>query len=170
VLVSLSSVYFPGQERVLQNVLDALSGLPVHAVATSGAAVSPGHLRVPPNVELYSYLPHADVLPTVSLVIGHGGHATTMAALSRDLPIIVLPMAKFMDQLKIGQALEKVGAGCLLRKRSSPARIRTAIEEVLDDDRYRLAASRLGAEIRQQDGATAAADEIAKVLAHARQT
>jgi UDP:flavonoid glycosyltransferase YjiC (YdhE family) len=75
-----------------------------------------------------------------------------------------------MDQLKIGQALEKVGAGCLLRKRSSPARIRTAIEEVLDDDRYRLAASRLGAEIRQQDGATAAADEIAKVLAHARQT
>jgi UDP:flavonoid glycosyltransferase YjiC (YdhE family) len=170
VLVSLSSVFFPGQERVLQNVLDAVSGLPVRAVATTGAAVSAPQLRVPPNVELHSYLPHAEVLPTVSLVIGHGGHATTMAALSRDLPIIVLPMAKFMDQLKIGQALEKAGAGCLLPKRSSPGRIRTAIDEVLGDDRYRLGASRLGAEIRQQDGASAAADAIAQVLAQSRWT
>jgi UDP:flavonoid glycosyltransferase YjiC (YdhE family) len=170
VLVSLSSVFFPGQERVLQNVLDAVSGLPVRTVVTTGAAVSAGQLRVPANVELHSYLPHVDLLPTVSLVIGHGGHATTMAALSRDLPIIVLPMAKFMDQHKIGQALEKVGAGCLLPKRSSPARIRTAIKQVLGDDRYRLAASRLGAEIRKQDGASAAADAIAQVLAQSRQT
>jgi UDP:flavonoid glycosyltransferase YjiC (YdhE family) len=169
VLVSLSSVFFPGQERVLQNVLDAVGGLPVRTVVTTGAAVSAGQLHVPANVELHSYLPHVDLLPTVSLVIGHGGHATTMAA-SRDLPIIVLPMAKFMDQHKIGQALEKAGAGCLLPKRSSPARIRTAIEQVLGDDRYRLAASRLGAEIRKHDGASAAADAMAQVLAQSRQT
>jgi UDP:flavonoid glycosyltransferase YjiC (YdhE family) len=77
-------------------------------------------------------------------------------------------MAKFMDQLKIGQALEKAGAGRLLPKGSSPARIRQAIEQVLGDDRYRLAASRLGAEIRQQDGASVAADTIAEVLAQSK--
>ena len=170
VLVSLSSLFFPGQERVLQNALDALSGMPVRAVVTTGAGVSAGNLRVPANAELHSYLSHADVLPTVSLVVGHGGHATTMAALSRDVPIIVLPMARFMDQFKIGQALEKAGAGRLLPKRSSPARIRQAIEQVLGDDRYRLAASRLGAEIRQQDGASVAADAIAEVLARSVQT
>ena len=170
ILVSLSSVWFPGQPRVLQNVLDALGGLPVQALVTTGPAVPAEGLRVPANAELYSYLPHAEVLPTVSLVIGHGGHATTMAALSRDLPLIVLPMAKFMDQLKIGQALEKAGAGRLLPKGSSPARIRQAIEQVLGDDRYGLAASRLGAEIRQQDGASVAADTIAEVLARSRQT
>ena len=169
-LVSLSSVFFPGQKRVLQNVLDAVSGLPVRALVTTGGAVSAENLRVPANAELHSYLPHADVLPTVSLVVGHGGHATTMAALSRDVPIIVLPMARFMDQFKIGQALEKAGAGRLLPKRSSPARIRQAIEQVLGDDRYRLAASRLGAEIRQQDGASVAADAIAEVLARSVQT
>jgi UDP:flavonoid glycosyltransferase YjiC (YdhE family) len=170
VLVSLSSVFFPGQERVLQNVLDAVSDLPVRAIVTTGGAVSAESLRVPANAELHSYLAHADVLPTVSLVIGHGGHATTMAALSRDLPIIVLPMARFMDQFKIGQALEKAGACCLVPKRSSSARIRQAIEQVLGDDRYRLAASRLGAEIRQRDGASVAADAIAEVVARSVQT
>jgi UDP:flavonoid glycosyltransferase YjiC (YdhE family) len=115
-------------------------------------------------------VPHADVLPTVSLVVGHGGHATTMAALSHDLPLIVLPMAKFMDQLKIGQALEKAGAGRLLPKRSSPTQIRQTIEQVLGSNQYRLAASRLGAEIRRQDGASIAADVIAEVLNRSRQS
>ena len=115
-LVSLSSVFFPGQERVLQNVLDAVSGLPLRALVTTGGALSAENLRVPTNAELHSYLPHSDVLPTVSLVIGHGGHATTMAALSRDLPVIVLPMARFMDQFKIWQARERPGAGPLMRR------------------------------------------------------
>jgi UDP:flavonoid glycosyltransferase YjiC (YdhE family) len=169
ILVGLSSGFFPGQQRVLQNILDALSGLPVRAVVTT-PAIPAEDLRVPENAELHSYLPHAEVLQTVSLVIGHGGHGTTMAALSRDLPVIVLPMARFMDQFKIGQALEKAGAGRMLPKRSSPQRIRRAIEQVLGDERYRLAASRLGAEIRQQDGASVAADTIADVLAQSRQT
>jgi UDP:flavonoid glycosyltransferase YjiC (YdhE family) len=86
-------------------------------VVTTGPAIRPDDLKVLVNAEVHSYLPHADVLPTVSLVIGHGGHGTTMAALSRDLPIIVLPMAKFMDQYKIGQVLEQAGAGRLLPKR-----------------------------------------------------
>lgn len=170
ILVSLSSAFFPGQQRVLQNILDALSGLPVRAIVTTGPAVPAQDLRVPENAELHSYLPHAELLPTVSLVIGHGGHGTTMAALSHNLPVIVLPMARFMDQFKIGQALEKAGAGHLLPKRSSPTRIRQAIEQVLGDERYRLAASRLGVEIRQQDGASVAADAITEVLARSRQT
>ena len=170
IFVGLSSGFFPGQQRVLQNILDALSGLPVRAIVTTGPAIPAQDLRMPENAELHSYLPHAEVLPTVSMVIGHGGHGTTMAALSRDLPVIVLPIAKFMDQFKIGQALEKAGAGRLLPKRSSPSRIRQAIEEVLGDERYRLAASRLGAEIRQQDGASVAADAINEVLARSRQT
>ena len=46
-------------------------------------------------------------------------------------------MAKFMDQLKIGQVLEKVGAGRLLSKRSSPTQIRQAIEQLLGVGRGR---------------------------------
>jgi UDP:flavonoid glycosyltransferase YjiC (YdhE family) len=104
-------------------------------------------------------------MPNVSLVIGHGGHATTMAALAHDLPVIGMPMFKFMDQKKIGQAVQKAGAGHLLPKRSSPTHIRQIIQQLLSDDRFRLNAARLGTEIRQQDGATPAADAIGYALA-----
>jgi UDP:flavonoid glycosyltransferase YjiC (YdhE family) len=165
VLVSLSTCSFPGQRQVLQNILDALNGLPVQAIVTTGPAVSPADLRAPANAELYEYLPHSKVLPTVSLVIGHGGHATTMAALAHDLPVIVLPMLKLMDQRKIGQAVQNAGAGRLLPKQASPARIHRAVQELLENGAYRLAAASLGTEIRQQDGASTAADAIAHTLA-----
>ena len=88
-----------------------------------------------------------------------------MAALAHDVPVIVMPMFKFMDQKKIGQAVQEAGAGRLLPKRSSPTHIRQTIQQVLSDDTFRLNAARLGTEIRQQDGAMVAADAIAQTLA-----
>jgi UDP:flavonoid glycosyltransferase YjiC (YdhE family) len=73
-------------------------------------AVSPGS-KVPVNAELHSHLSHAEVVPTVSLEIGHAGHATTLAAVAHDLPVMVLPMAEIMDRVKIGQILDQAGAG-----------------------------------------------------------
>jgi UDP:flavonoid glycosyltransferase YjiC (YdhE family) len=67
ILVSLSSGWFPGQDKALQNILDALRSLQVRAVVTTGPAIRPDDLRVPVNAEVHSYLPHADVLPTVSI-------------------------------------------------------------------------------------------------------
>ncbi len=163
-LVSLSTCWFPGQRQVLQNILDAISELPVTAIVTTGPAVSPADLRAPANAELHQFLPHADVLPTVSMLVGHGGHATTMAALAHDLPVVVLPLLKIMDQRAIGRALRAAGAGRLLAKRSSPNQIRTVIADVLADDSARRAAALLGAEIRQRDGAVVAADAISQVL------
>ena len=171
-LVSPAPCWFPGQERVLQNDLDAIAELPVTAIVTTGQQCPRCHpLRAPANAELRQYVPHADILPTVPTVVGHGGHATTMAALAHNLPVVVLPLLKIMDQHTIGQAiLQAAGAGRLLPKRSSSTQIRQAIEQVLGDERYRLAASRLGAEIRKQDGASVAADAVAELLARSRQS
>ena len=47
--------------------------------------------------------------PTVSMVIGHGGHATTMAALAHDLPVLVMPMHPMLDQKMVGQSLVDAG-------------------------------------------------------------
>jgi UDP:flavonoid glycosyltransferase YjiC (YdhE family) len=163
-LVSLSTCWFPGQVQVLQNVLDAISELPVTAIVTTGPAVSPADLRAPANAELHQYVPHTEVLPTVSMVVGHGGHATTMAALAHDLPVVVLPLLKIMDQRAIGQAVQAAGAGRLLTKRTSPKQIRTVIADLLADDNARRAAAQCGVEIRQRDGAATAADAIAQIL------
>lgn len=170
VLVSLSTVWFPGQVKVLQNVLDALCGAAVQAVVTTGPAVDPAELRAPGGVELHRYLPHAEVLPTVSAVIGHGGHATTMAALAHDLPIIVLPMHRIMDQRGIGLAVQDAGAGRVLDRMSPPDRILQVLHGLLADGPHRAAAAQLGAAIRRCDGATVAADRLTELLAPSHRT
>lgn len=160
VLVSLSTFAFPGLARTWQRVLDAVDGLPVRVIATTGPAVDPAALRVPAHVELHPWLPHAEVLPQVSLVVGHGGHATTMVALAHDLPLVILPVDGKTDQPFVGQVVEAAGAGRALGRRASPARIRAAIEELLVDGPHREAAARLGAAIRETPGAVRGADVV----------
>jgi hypothetical protein len=70
-----------------QSVLDALSG---HRCGLSSqAALVPTENLRRRNMSAF-HSAHAEVLPTVSLVIGHGSHACDPP--SRDLPVIVLPM------------------------------------------------------------------------------
>jgi UDP:flavonoid glycosyltransferase YjiC (YdhE family) len=73
VLVSLTTTFFPGQDRALQSILDALAPMPVRALVTTGEAVDPATLRPPDNVDLARVRPHAEVMPSVRLVVGHGG-------------------------------------------------------------------------------------------------
>ncbi|WP_123026975.1 glycosyltransferase [Mycolicibacterium stellerae] len=160
ILVSLSTCAFAGQRRMLQNILDAIAPLPVEATVTVGPAIDAAGLRVPQNAAMHAWLDHDDVLATASLMVGHGGHSTAMRALSFGVPQIVMPANPMIDQKGVGAALQHAGAGILLRKHAGPKRIRAAIQAVLNDPDYREAAGRLGAQIRQRDGAEAAADAI----------
>ncbi len=160
ILVSLSTCAFAGQRRMLQNILDAIAPLPAEATVTVGPGIDASGLRVPQNAAMHAWLDHDEVLATASLVVGHGGHSTAMRALSFGVPQIVMPANPMIDQKGVGAALERVGAGILLRKHVGPKRIRAAIQTVLNDSAYREAADRLGTQIRQRDGSEVAADAI----------
>lgn len=164
VLVSLSTNAFAGQRKMLQNILDAVAPLPLEVTVTVGPAIDACGLRVPQNTTVHRWLNHDDVLTTTSLVVGHGGHSTAMRALSFGIPQIVMPANPMIDQKRVGAALERVGAGILLPKHAGAKRIRKTVERVLQDDSYREAASRLGEEIRRNDGAVAAADAICEYI------
>lgn len=164
VLLSLSTFAFRSLEPTWQRVLDAVDGLPARVVATTGPSVDPASLRVPANVELHRWLPHEQLLPHVSLVVGHGGHATTMVALAHDLPVLVLPLDPKSDQPFVGRAVERAGAGRSLSRRSSPKRIRSVIEELLADGPHREAAARIGSSIRESDGRQRAADVVEELV------
>ena len=166
VLVSLSTFAFKGLEPTWQRVLDAVAPLDARIIATTGPAVDIGQLRVPTNVDLHAWLPHTEVMPEVSMVIGHGGHATTMAALAHDLPVLVIPMDARTDQAFIGRAIQKAGAGRTMGRRSSHGKIRAAVEELLADGPHRAAAARLGAEVRSMPGAKLGADAVERVINH----
>lgn len=168
VLLSLSTVRFKGLLATWQRLLDAVDGLPVRVVATTGPAVHPAELRIPANVEVHRWLPHAEVMPQMCAVVGHGGHGTTMAALAHDLPVLVLPVEPRTDQPFIGKTLEQVGAGRTLSRRSAPALIRAAIEELVADGPHRAVAARLGEQIRNDDGRRRGADLLESLLSGVR--
>jgi UDP:flavonoid glycosyltransferase YjiC (YdhE family) len=164
VLVSLSTTYLPRQALVLQSILDALADLDVTVVVTTGPAVDAGGLRVPANAEVHDYLPHSEVMPTVSLVVGHGGHSTTMLALAHDLPLVILPMNPAFDQELIGAAIQRSGAGLSIPSTSSTDEIRAAVQRTLNDPSARRQAARLGADIRASRGSRAAAELLLGAL------
>ncbi|MCW2782295.1 MAG: putative glycosyltransferase [Marmoricola sp.] len=160
VLVSLSTYNFGGMTEAMQHILDATADLDAKVIVTTGPVIDPASLRVGANAEVHRYVPHDRLMPKASLVIGHGGHATTMRALAHDLPLVVMPMHPMLDQPMVGQSVERAGAGRLVRKGAKAESLRPVIAELLADGPHRLAAARLGAAIRGMAGTVTAADLI----------
>lgn len=163
-VVSLSTFGYAGLPATYRRIIGAVAQLPVQVTVTTGGLVDPASLPAPENVELRSFVPHAELFPEVSLVVTHGGHSTTMAALAHDIPLLILPMQSTTDQPMVGAAVQRAGAGRKLKRRSRPATIRDAIDQLLADPGARTGAARLGREIRSTDGASAAGTVIEKAL------
>jgi UDP:flavonoid glycosyltransferase YjiC (YdhE family) len=163
VLVSLSTYNFPGQTESMQQILDAVDGLPARVVVTTGPVIDAASLRVPAAAELYEYVDHDLLMPDATMVVGHGGHATTMRALAHDLPLLVMPQHPMLDQTMVGDAVQRAGAGRLLPQHAPAAEIRPVVEELLADGPHRTAAAQLGAAIRAVRGAAIAADALESV-------
>ncbi len=154
------------QLSVLEPPLDALADLPVRALVTTGWSIDPAALRTPANAQVERFVPHAKIMPRASLVIGHGGHGTTMLALAHDLPLVILPMFELGDQPVVGRTVERLDAARVLRKTAPAAAIRTAIQELLPaEGPHREAARALGAQLRQHNGAVGSANALERVFA-----
>lgn len=164
VLVSLSTFGYPGMQPVLQNVVDATQGLGARVVVTTGPLIDPQSLTRPPGVEVHRFVPHVELMPSATLMVGHGGHGTTMQALAHDLPVLVLPMSRITDQPTIGAAVARAGAGRVAPRSASVAELRSHVAALLQDGPHRKAAARLGTLIRALPGATTGADRIERVL------
>lgn len=145
VLVALSSTY-QGQRRCVQNVIDALAGLPVRGLVTTGPGLDPRELRGSERVEVVRTAAHREVMGRADLVITHGGHGTVMKSLVAGLPLVLLPHGR--DQPDNAVRVQTRGAGLTVSRTASPARIATVVDKVLSTPRFREAAAHLGARIR----------------------
>ena len=164
VLISLSTYAFPGMTGRLQSLLDAAGDLDARVVATTGPVIDPSDLRSATNTEVHRYVPHAEVMPAMSLVVGHGGHGTTMQALAHDLPVLIMPMHPFLDQPMVGASVAAAGAGAVVKRSAKPDVLAPVLAGLLDPGPHRAAAARLGAAIRAMPGATNGADRIEELL------
>ncbi len=164
VLVSLSTTWFPGQVETYRRVVAALRGLPVDAIVTTGGMATTAELAPPPNVEVVEFADHAAILPTVSLVVCHGGHSTTMKAVASGVPLLVIPMHPLMDQPMIGKAIARAGLGLTLKKSAKPAAIAEAMTTILADPSFAAAAADAATRVRRASGVAVAADALLLLL------
>ncbi len=163
VLLSFSTVPEQRDVGALQRALDALAPLPVHVAATTGGIVDPTELATPANAWLVPFADHDQLMRRATMVVGHGGHGTTMRALSHGLPIVGMP-AKGADQTPITQLLEQWKVGVALPPDADAVLIRAGVETVLGDDAYRVRAAERAEALDGTDGAARAARSIEALL------
>ncbi len=145
VLVALSTT-FQDHERTLQRILDAIGGLPVRAVVTTGPAIEPRSLRAPANAQVVQSAPHNAILREAAAVVTHAGHGTVMKALAADVPLLCLPMGR--DQNDNAARVVAHGAGLRLRPKASSQKIARDLRRLIAEPAFGSGAARLGEAVR----------------------
>lgn len=101
-----------GTPELLGTAIEGLAALDVRVVVATGR-VRPEQLGdLPAGVDVRSWVPQADLLPHVDVVVHHGGSGTTLGALAVGAPQLVLPQGA--DQFANADAVRAAGAGLRL--------------------------------------------------------
>lgn len=145
-------------DDLIRPALEALSGRDVLVVVATGI---PGRdalpFTVPSNARIAGFLPYAELLPHVDVVVTNGGWGGVLAALSRGIPLVI--GGGDLDKPEIAARVAWSGAGVNLRTGTpSAAAIGHAFDLVMEDPTYRYAASQVGADLRSRGGAPRAAE------------
>jgi len=165
VLVSLSTAE-QDQVELLQSIADAVAGMPVRAIVTTGPAVDPATITAGANTQVVQYVPHGEILPAASLVITHAGLGTVMMSLGHGVPMVCVPLGR--DQFFNAERVAALGAGLMLPPGADAAAVAGAASTVLNDGRFRDAAREMAATIGTYGGAAGAVTELEALTRRAR--
>jgi len=153
VYVTLGTLY-GGSTDVFREVLRGLASEPVRVVVTVGADQDPAALDgIAVNARVERYLDHAELLPTCSAVVHHGGSGTMFGALANGIPQVVIPQGA--DNYINADAVASAALGVALRPADLTAEaVRDAVDSVLHKPNFATTAG-------------VVADEIAAMPSHA---
>ncbi|MCS7475798.1 glycosyltransferase [Umezawaea endophytica] len=101
-----------------------------------------------PRVHPVGFVPLAELLPTVDLVVTAGGTGTLLAALAYGLPMVVRPFVA--DQPWNAARLADLGAGIVI---DDPAEAGDAARRIAENPKYREAARGAAAELESMNSA-----------------
>ena len=134
VLVALSTSD-QQQGPLLQRLCDALAGLDVEALVTTGPALDPASLSTAENVNAVEFVSHDNILPETDLLITHAGHGTVMAGVTYGVPMLCVPMGR--DQNFVAARVAELDLGASMEATANIDSFRQAIWQVLGDQSIR---------------------------------
>jgi hypothetical protein len=167
VYVSLGTVFSRLYPEVFDTMLAALRDEPVNVVMTLGADGDPARFGPQPaNVRLERFVPQDQILPFASLALNHGGNGTVLGPLAQGIPLVLLPLSAdqpIITQLALSHSaavplpldVMKLDSGSFPvvdPLKLTPAIVRAAVREGLDNAAYRQAAQTLGRQMRDLPG------------------
>lgn len=154
------------QTIIFESIAAACSALPVQLVISLGSrdqdAAALAH-RFPGNPVVVPFAPQLPLLERATLAITHAGLNTALESLSQGLPMVAIPITN--DQPGVASRLAWLGVAEVLQPgRLTVPRLRTALQKVFGNPRYREKAQALREKIRALDGLTRAADLVERTL------
>ncbi|HEX3781908.1 MAG TPA: glycosyltransferase [Pseudonocardiaceae bacterium] len=149
-----------GNAAVLRTAIDGLAALDADILVATGPSVRREGLgEVPANVRLEAWVPQADLLPHVDLMVHHGGSGSTLGAFGAGLPQLLVPQGA--DQFTNADVVRELGLGDrLIGEEVTAAAITELATRLLSDATVSAAAERMAAEV----AAMPAPAEIAEQL------
>ncbi|HYO17706.1 MAG TPA: glycosyltransferase [Dermatophilaceae bacterium] len=150
-------------DDVFRSALDALSGLSVRVLMTTGYAGDVALSDLPRNAHVERYWPQDQVMPLASAVVGHGGFGTTLSALSAGVPQVVVPLFT-TDQLFNADAVSALGVGVsLLGGSEAVPDVAAAVLRVMSDQDIRDRAGEVAAQISSLPDPAGVLGEISRI-------
>ncbi len=153
-----------GTPELLTTAIVGLARLDACVVVAAGRVPVDQLGHMPDNVAVRPWVPQADLLPHVDVVVHHGGSGTTLGALTVGAPQLILPQGA--DQFANAEALVSAGAALrLLPDELSADAIAEHTRKLLrrnGNNDHRDAARAIAEEIARMPSS----DEVARRLAH----
>ena len=142
---------------LMQGLIDTLNGTSHRVIVSMG----PLHdqLTLGPRMAGAEFLPQTSILPTVDLVITHGGNNTVVESLHNGIPMIVLPL--FWDQHDNAQRIEETGYGARLSTYGHESdELSATIDRLLADQPMHERLGAISRRLKERDGVAGAAELI----------
>ncbi len=157
VLVTQGTIDNGDFARLVTPTLQALSDTDVLVVVTTGgkAYTEP----VPANARVAEFIPYADLLPKVSVMVTNGGYGGVHFALTHGVPLVCAGDSE--GKQDIAALVSYSGVGVNLRSGApKPKRIRKAVEKVLGSTEFRDRARVLQGELAELSAVRTVADRL----------
>ncbi len=105
---------------------------------------------IPSNARIASFLPYAQIMPEIDLLITNGGYGTVNMAISHGIPVISAGLTE--DKEEVSAHVQWSGAGIDLRtNQATHEAIQHAVDEIFTQPGYRERAQQFSLEFASHD-------------------